>query len=100
MRVTRTTHRLTLHARRPSALDRGEVVGIFPEGTSHTNSRLMPIKDGVSWTALEYLTYLSEHKGTVSLGGSTTNAHKPASIVPVGLTYSDKSKYRSRVVME
>lgn len=60
---------------------------------------MMPIKDGVAWTALEYLAYLEEHHGGANVGGKAAG-HKPAVVVPVGLTYSDKTKYRSRVAIE
>lgn len=83
----------------PAALVKGEVVGVFPEGTSHNHSKMMPIKDGVAWTALEYLSYLDEHHGGADVGGKG-QGQKPAVVVPVGLTYSDKTKYRSRVAIE
>jgi glycerol-3-phosphate O-acyltransferase/dihydroxyacetone phosphate acyltransferase len=81
------------------ALVKGEVVGVFPEGTSHNHSKMMPIKDGVAWTALEYLAYLEEHHGGADVG-TGGRGKKPAVVVPVGLTYSDKTKYRSRVAIE
>ena len=74
---------------------------MFPEGTSHHNSRMIPLKDGVAWTALEYLTYLEDEKGGAAVPGSKkAGARQPAKVVPVGITYSDKTKYRSRVVVE
>lgn len=79
---------------------RGEIIGVFPEGTSHHNSRMMPIKDGVSWTALEYLPYLEEHHGGANVLGRSPKGKKPAVVIPVGITYSDKTKYRSRAVVE
>lgn len=73
---------------------RGECIAVFPEGTSHTSPQLLPFKDGISWLALEYLKYLYGMPDEVP----KKNARK-AVIVPVGLSYLDKSKYRSRIVV-
>ncbi len=80
----------------------GESIGVFPEGTSHTEPHMIALKDGVSWTALEYILYL--------LGSSEDNASssqkeqrrpgKKAVVVPVGVAYVDKTKYRSRTVVQ
>ncbi|CED83161.1 Phospholipid/glycerol acyltransferase [Phaffia rhodozyma] len=81
------------------ALVRDEVIGVFPEGTSHTHSRLMPVKDGVGWTALEYVKYLEDQRASSTSDGEK-NSVRPAIVIPVGITYSDKTKYRSRVAIE
>lgn len=78
-----------------SALAQGECVAVFPEGTSHTSPHMLPFKDGTSWAALEYLKYLS---GIVD--GKKKEGSKKAIIVPVGINYVDKAKYRSRIVVE
>lgn len=55
---------------------------------------MIPLKDGTSWAALEYIRYL--------LGTEENKAAKKgkrAVVVPVGLAYVDKAKYRSRVVV-
>jgi glycerol-3-phosphate O-acyltransferase/dihydroxyacetone phosphate acyltransferase len=72
----------------------GESIAVFPEGTSHTEPRLLNLKDGVSWSALEYVRYL---RGTPENGGPKKG--DKAKIVPVGIVYEDKSKWRSRVVV-
>ena len=54
---------------------------------------MIPLKDGVSWTALEYLVYLRGANGEPPKKG------KPAIIIPVGIAYCDKAKYRSRVAV-
>ncbi|KAK4688147.1 hypothetical protein P7C73_g1970, partial [Tremellales sp. Uapishka_1] len=72
----------------------GESIGVFPEGTSHTEPRMIALKDGVSWTALEYLRYL---QGTEENGGPKSGTK--AVIVPVGIAYVNKNKYRSRVAV-
>ncbi|KAL7418530.1 hypothetical protein Q5752_006988 [Cryptotrichosporon argae] len=76
------------------ALAQGECIGVFPEGTSHTEPHMIALKDGVAWAALEYVRYL---RGTEENKGPKTG--KKACIVPVGIVYCDKSKYRSRVVV-
>jgi glycerol-3-phosphate O-acyltransferase/dihydroxyacetone phosphate acyltransferase len=72
----------------------GEAIGVFPEGTSHTSPHLLPFKDGVSWAALEYVKYLSGNADGVKKKG------RKAVIVPVGITYLDKAKYRSSIIVE
>ncbi|KAH7890472.1 hypothetical protein F5I97DRAFT_1835619 [Phlebopus sp. FC_14] len=37
-----------------AALARGEVVGVFPEGTSYTAPAVAQVKDGATWAAVEY----------------------------------------------
>lgn len=75
------------------ALAHGEVVALFPEGTSYTEPRIMQVKDGASWAALEY------SKWATSEEGKRKNA-KPLSLIPAGLVYTNKSKYRSSAIME
>ncbi|WVF72917.1 hypothetical protein IAT40_007735 [Kwoniella sp. CBS 6097] len=76
------------------ALALNESIGVFPEGTSHTEPHMIPLKDGTSWAALEYVRYL---KGTEENGGPKKG--KKAIVIPVGIAYVDKRRYRSRVVV-
>ncbi|KAJ9115588.1 hypothetical protein QFC20_000913 [Naganishia adeliensis] len=76
------------------AMAQGESIGVFPEGTSHTSPHMLPFKDGVAWAALEYVKYLSGAADGVKRSG------KKATIIPVGITYLDKAKYRSSIVVE
>lgn len=78
-----------------TALARNECIGVFPEGTSHTEPHIIALKDGTSWAALEYLRYL---QGTEENKGAKDG--KPAIIIPVGIAYVNKSKYRSRVAVK
>jgi 1-acyl-sn-glycerol-3-phosphate acyltransferase len=71
----------------------GEVVAVFPEGTSYTESRIMQVKDGVSWSALEYIKWARSSEGVKA------NA-KDVVVLPVGIVYTNKSKYRSSVVVK
>ena len=77
------------------AMAKNECIGVFPEGTSHTEPHLIPLKDGTAYAALEYVRYLvgtEENKGAKS--------GKRAVVVPVGIAYVNKAKYRSRVVVQ
>ncbi|KAI0339278.1 hypothetical protein BDW22DRAFT_1361799 [Trametopsis cervina] len=71
------------------AMEIGEVIGLFPEGTSYTEPQIPHIKDGASWAALEYARW---QKGK-SLKAEDMNL----TIVPVGIVYTDKARYQSRV---
>lgn len=66
-------------------LERGEAVGIFPEGITHDDPQLKTVKTGAARMALE-LEY--RHGGKLGL-----------QIVPVGLTLSAKERYRSEVLV-
>ncbi len=74
-------NRETLEARRET-LERGNAIALFPEGTSHSDPELRPLKTGAARIAL------------------SANAHRaglePVRIVPAGLYYSDKGTFRSR----
>ncbi len=66
------------------ALRDGEAVQIYPEGISHNEPRLQPLKTGAARIALG-----AEAGADWELG---------LQIVPVGLTYARKTLYRGRVV--
>lgn len=68
-------------------------MALFPEGTSYTLPRIVQVKDGASWAAMEYLKWVAE-------GGSNINNGEELIIVPAGITYTDKTKYRSSAVIE
>ncbi|KZT29092.1 glycerol-3-phosphate-acyltransferase [Neolentinus lepideus HHB14362 ss-1] len=74
------------------ALGKGYAVALFPEGTSYTEPRIMQIKDGASWAALEYMKWALEHPEKAT--------KDPVVIVPAAIVYTNKSKYRSNVIME
>ncbi|KAH7888964.1 hypothetical protein F5I97DRAFT_1803842 [Phlebopus sp. FC_14] len=72
------------------ALSRGDAVALFPEGTSYTEPRIMQVKDGAAWAALEYIKWAEER----GIKGPEVR------IVPAAIVYTNKSKYRSDVIME
>jgi 1-acyl-sn-glycerol-3-phosphate acyltransferase len=68
-----------------AVLETGGAVGIFPEGLTYDDDRLKPVKTGAARMALEL-----EHRHGARLG---------LRIVPIGLTYSAKERYRSDVLV-
>ncbi|KNC98579.1 uncharacterized protein SPPG_06264 [Spizellomyces punctatus DAOM BR117] len=66
-------------------LERGDCVGIFPEGGSHDRPELLPLKAGVT---------------IMALGAMYKNPDLNVQIVPVGLNYFHADKFRSRAVIE
>lgn len=62
---------------------------LAPE-TGYTEPRIMQVKDGASWSALEYTKWAETHQ----------SHRKPLVVIPAGIVYTNKSKYRSRVVVE
>ena len=73
-------------------LARGEAVALFPEGTSYTEPRIMQIKDGASWSALEYMKWAAENPDKAT--------KTELKVVPAAIVYTNKSKYRSEVIIE
>lgn len=65
-------------------LARGVTIGIFPEGVSHDEPRLKPLKTGAARIAL----------GAVSSGEALD-----LKIVPVGLYYTEKTTFRSSALL-
>jgi len=66
-------------------LEQGEAIGIFPEGITHDEPQLKTVKTGAARMALELE---QRHGGKLGL-----------QIVPVGLTFSAKERYRSEALV-
>ena len=66
-------------------LARGGSLAIFPEGTSHSDPQLRPLKTGAARIAL----------GAAASDPTGTTTPLPLRIVPAGLVYSDKKTFRS-----
>ncbi|EEB96780.1 hypothetical protein MPER_04026, partial [Moniliophthora perniciosa FA553] len=77
------------------ALSKGQAVALFPEGTSYTEPRIMQVKDGAAWAALEYTKWVEEQR---KLGKG--DGLEDVLLVPAAIVYTNKSKYRSSVIME
>lgn len=65
-------------------LARGGTIGICPEGVSHSEPRLLPIKTGAA---------------RIALGAVSTGEVIDLKIVPAGLYYTSKTKFRSSVLL-
>jgi glycerol-3-phosphate O-acyltransferase/dihydroxyacetone phosphate acyltransferase len=65
------------------------VVGVFPEGTSYTEPCIVQVKEGAAWVALEYCRWMRENADSTD--------GQPIKIIPVGIAYTDKTQYLSRV---
>lgn len=66
-----------------AALARGEAISLFPEGVSHHEPEIQPLRTGAARMALG-----AEAEHDFDLG---------VRIVPIGITYRDKERYRSWV---
>lgn len=66
-------------------LRQGRVVGIYPEGTTHSEARVQRIKTGAARIALEY------EAGRAATGGA------PLLLIPVGLTFEARKAFSGRV---
>lgn len=64
------------------------VVGVFPEGTSYTEPCIMQVKEGAALVALEYSRWMRENADSDG---------QPIKLIPVGIAYTDKTQYLSRV---
>lgn len=82
-----TANRRTMEAAR-AILGRGGAIGIFPEGISHDEPRLQPLKTGAARMALATQRLIAD------AGGGT-----PLRIQPVGLFFEDKATFRSEAVI-
>jgi glycerol-3-phosphate O-acyltransferase/dihydroxyacetone phosphate acyltransferase len=87
--VRKSNDRQALFRGTIEALSHGAAVALFPEGTSYTEPRIMQVKDGAAWAALEYSKWAQENPDRAS--------DKPLVIVPCAIVYTNKSKYRSNV---
>jgi glycerol-3-phosphate O-acyltransferase / dihydroxyacetone phosphate acyltransferase len=66
-----------------AVLSRGGAIAIFPEGTSHSDSQLRPLKTGAARIAL----------------GAAAGGAPPIRIVPTGLYYRAKGIFRSAALL-
>ena len=68
-----------------AALERGQAIAIFPEGTSHSDPELKPFKTGAARIAL----------GAIGV----TAQGRAVQIVPAGLYYTAKTTFRSSALL-
>ena len=67
-----------------AALRAGETVALFPEGTTHDETRLMPLRTGVARIAIQ----------------AAASGVSGVRVVPVGIAYEDKTVLRGRALVE
>ncbi|KAI8371505.1 uncharacterized protein BYT42DRAFT_595028 [Radiomyces spectabilis] len=89
---TKTHSNAKLFEHTLACLEKQGVVALFPEGTSYTAPKHLPFKDGLSWATYEYLTQ--------QVNNSKTEGPRHIDIIPVGITYTTKNKWRSDVIVE
>jgi glycerol-3-phosphate O-acyltransferase / dihydroxyacetone phosphate acyltransferase len=82
--------RSALFGETSKALASNQVVAVFPEGTSYTQSSIVQLMPGAAWAAVEYARYVHDHD-------KRRETHTELKIVPVAIVYTDKSRYQSRV---
>ena len=68
-------------------LKKNGAIAIFPEGISHNEPRLMPLKTGAARIAL----------GAVSIGENPDAVH--LQVVPLGIYYTSKTDFRSEAML-
>lgn len=71
-------------SRARAILERGGAIAIFPEGTTHSDSKLRPLKTGAA---------------RIALGAASAPGAMPLSVVPAGLYYTNKGTYRSKALL-
>jgi glycerol-3-phosphate O-acyltransferase / dihydroxyacetone phosphate acyltransferase len=81
-----TSRNLETFARSHDLLAKGGVLALFPEGTSHSDPSLKPLKTGAARIVLE-----AERKNPGLLG---------VRIVPIGLLFDAKEAFRSRALVQ
>jgi glycerol-3-phosphate O-acyltransferase / dihydroxyacetone phosphate acyltransferase len=72
------------------ALDAGHVLAIYPEGTTHAETRVQHIKTGAARIALDYETAQTS---------APPLARHPLTVVPVGLSFEARKSFRGRVLV-
>jgi 1-acyl-sn-glycerol-3-phosphate acyltransferase len=65
-------------------LQGGGVLALFPEGTSHDDPRMKPLKSGAA---------------RIALGAASAGEGLALVVVPAGLTFTDKRSFRSEVLL-
>src|SRR5262249_53012575 len=66
-------------------LGEGGLIGIYPEGTTHTEARVLRIRTGAARLALEWE------------AGRLAEPREPLALIPVGLTFDARKSFGSRV---
>lgn len=78
-----TRQNVATFERARAILGRGGAIGIFPEGTTHGDPSLRPLKTGAARIAL----------------GAAADGSGRVTVVPAGLYYTNKGMFRSKVLL-
>ncbi|MEZ4215340.1 MAG: lysophospholipid acyltransferase family protein [Myxococcota bacterium] len=81
---TDTSRNEATFARCFEVLEQGGAIALFPEGISHDEPALQPLKTGAA---------------RIALGAARRPRSRAVAVVPVGLTFEDKPRFRSRVLV-
>lgn len=73
-------------ARCRELLGRGRPLALFPEGTTHSNPTMLPLRTGAARIALS--------------GEAASGWRMGLQVVPIGLWYENKAKFRSAALLE
>jgi glycerol-3-phosphate O-acyltransferase/dihydroxyacetone phosphate acyltransferase len=73
-----------------TALAAGNLIGIYPEGTTHAESRVQRIKTGAARIALDYESRREARRGAGASG-------EPLVLIPTGLTFDARKSFGGRV---
>ncbi|CAO3660766.1 unnamed protein product [Umbelopsis ramanniana] len=91
---TKTRSNAKLFESTVDCLGQNQAVAVFPEGTSYTAPHHLPFKDGLSWAAYEFLAQQHQRRQR-----GEPAPHSSITILPVGITYTTKDKWRSDVIV-
>ncbi len=81
-------------------LARGEAICIFPEGVSHSDASLREFRSGAARIALDYVESTEPGRSpAASTGYPGGNRREGLRILPVGLHYDAKQRFRSSVLV-
>lgn len=75
------------------ALSQNQVIGVFPEGTSYTQPGIVQVMSGAAWAAVAYVKWQQQQLQHTEVN----EERRKLKIVPVGIVYTDKSHFQSRV---
>ncbi|KAF8066653.1 glycerol-3-phosphate-1-acyltransferase [Lyophyllum atratum] len=82
-----------------NALAAGQVIGVFPEGTSYTQPSIVQVMSGAAWAGVDYVRSVRERRER-SAEGKAEERERELTIVPVAIVYTDKARYLSRVCVK
>lgn len=77
-----------------TTLAAGGLIGIYPEGTTHAESRVQRIKTGAARIALDYESGRESHRESRRRAGASG---EPLVLIPTGLTFDARKSFGGRV---